>query len=78
MNAKTRELVELQEEAARKMEETRRAFVEGMRCAKEVRGELEVVHGKVRGLKKRAEGRYPVEYNLAKERRGGSPSRWNQ
>ena len=51
LNSKTRELVALQEEAARKMEETRRAFVDGMRVAKEVKHDLEVVHRKVRVLK---------------------------
>lgn len=55
LNAKTRELEELQEEARRRLEETRRAFTEGMRVAKEVRGDLEFVHRKVRDLKKRTE-----------------------
>ena len=61
LNSKTRELAELQEEAVRKMEETRRAFADGMRVAKEVRGDLEVVHRKVRVLKQKTERKYVSE-----------------
>ena len=60
LNSKTRELAALQEEAARKMEETRRAFVDGMRVAKEVRSDLEIVHRKVRVLKQKTERKYVV------------------
>lgn len=58
LNAKTRELQELQAEAQRKMAETRRAFLEGMRAAKEVKADLEWVDRKVRVLKGRVEKRY--------------------
>jgi hypothetical protein len=48
LNSKTRELIALQEEAQARLAETRRAFVEGMKIAKEVKADLDYVHRKVR------------------------------
>lgn len=47
LNSKTRELVALQEEAQRRIAETRRSFVEGMKVAKQVKGDLDYVQRKV-------------------------------
>ncbi|TGZ78123.1 hypothetical protein EX30DRAFT_374109 [Ascodesmis nigricans] len=68
LNAKSVELATLQKEAEEKLAETRRTLVQGMRAAKEVRRELEVVQGMVRGLRGRVEGRWPIEYERARER----------
>lgn len=48
LNSKTRELIALQEEAQARLAETRRAFLEGMKIAKEVKSDLDYVHRKVK------------------------------
>jgi len=68
LNSKTRELIALQEEAQAKLAETRRSFADGMKIAKEVKADLDYVHRKVRVLKQKTERRYPVEYNMARDR----------
>lgn len=68
LNSKTRELVALQEEAQRRIAETRRSFVEGMKVAKQVKGDLDYVQRKVDKLKERTARKYPVEYNMARDR----------
>lgn len=68
LNSKTRELAALQEEAQARVAETRRAFLEGMKIAKEVKADLDFVHRKVRALKQKTERKYPVEYNMARDR----------
>ncbi|KAI5848910.1 hypothetical protein BZA05DRAFT_89990 [Tricharina praecox] len=68
LNSKTRELIALQEEAQARLAETRRSFVEGMKIAKEVKADLDYVHRKVRVLKQKTERKYPVEYNMARDR----------
>ncbi|CCX31943.1 hypothetical protein FPQ18DRAFT_118627 [Pyronema domesticum] len=68
LNHKTRELIALQEEAQARLAETKRSFVEGMKIAKEVKADLDYVHRKVRALKQKTERKYPVEYNMARDR----------
>lgn len=48
LNSKTRELIALQEEAQARLAETRRAFLDGMKIAKEVKSDLDYVHRKVK------------------------------
>lgn len=48
LNSKTRELVALQAEAQARLAETRRAFLDGMKIAKEVKSDLDYVHRKVK------------------------------
>lgn len=48
LNSKTRELVALQEEAQARLAETRKAFLDGMKIAKEVKSDLDYVHRKVK------------------------------
>lgn len=55
LNAKSRELLAVQEEAQAKLAETRRALLDGMRAAREVKQDLEFVHRKVKSLKQRTE-----------------------
>ena len=47
LNSKTRELIALQEEAAARLAQTKRTFMEGMKNAKEVKADLEYVHKRV-------------------------------
>ncbi|KAL0635937.1 hypothetical protein Q9L58_005075 [Maublancomyces gigas] len=68
LNSKTRELIALQEEAQARLAETRRAFLDGMKIAKEVKSDLDYVHRKVKILKQKTERKYPVEYNMARDR----------
>lgn len=68
LNAKNRELMALQEEAQARLAETRRSFIEGMKVAKEVKQDLDYVHRKVKVLKQKTERKYPVEYNMARDR----------
>lgn len=91
LNAKTRELMELQAMAQKRLAETRANFLDGMRVAKQVKGDLEWLQKKTEyvflllisliyesmlmivcsALKAKAEQRYPVEYNMARERYPG-------
>ncbi|KAK6355451.1 hypothetical protein TWF696_004548 [Orbilia brochopaga] len=71
MNAKTRELMELQALAQKRLGETRKNFLDGMRIAKQVKSDLEMLQKKTDALKAKAEQRYPVEYNMARERYPG-------
>lgn len=48
LNSKTRELVALQAEAQARLAETRKAFLDGMKIAKEVKSDLDYVHRKVK------------------------------
>ncbi|EWC46111.1 hypothetical protein DRE_04685 [Drechslerella stenobrocha 248] len=68
LNAKTRELMELQALAQKRLGETRKNFLDGMRIAKQVKSDLEMLQKKTDTLKAKAEQRYPVEYNMARER----------
>ena len=47
LNSKTRELMALQEEAAARLMQTKKTFMEGMRVAKEVKADLDYVHKRV-------------------------------
>lgn len=47
INSKTRELMALQEEAAARLAQTKRSFMEGMKVAKEVKADLDYVHKRV-------------------------------
>ncbi|KAK6527796.1 hypothetical protein TWF694_004776 [Orbilia ellipsospora] len=71
LNAKNRELMELQVLAAKRLSETRANFLDGMRVAKQVKTDLEWLQKKTDALKVKAEQRYPVEYNMARERYPG-------
>ncbi|KAF3917579.1 hypothetical protein AA313_de0203763 [Arthrobotrys entomopaga] len=71
LNAKNRELMELQALAAKRLTETRANFLDGMRVAKQVKNDLEWLQKKTDALKVKAEQRYPVEYNMARERYPG-------
>ncbi|CUS15518.1 unnamed protein product [Tuber aestivum] len=68
LNSKTRELIALQEEAQARLAETRRCFLEGMKVAKEVKSDLDYVHRKVKVLKQKTQRKYPVEYDMARDR----------
>ncbi|KAI5789751.1 hypothetical protein DFH27DRAFT_592293 [Peziza echinospora] len=68
LNSKTRELIALQEEAAARLAQTKRSFLEGMKVAKEVKADLEYVHKRVINLQKKTQQKYPVEYAMARER----------
>ncbi|RVD85170.1 uncharacterized protein DFL_003501 [Arthrobotrys flagrans] len=71
LNAKTRELMELQAMAQKRLAETRANFLDGMKVAKKVKGDLEWLQKRTDALKAKAEQRYPVEYNMARERYPG-------
>ena len=53
LNGKTRELAALQAQAQARLAETRRAFLDGMKIAKEVKADLDYVHRKVRYVRAR-------------------------
>ena len=48
LNSKTRELTALQEETAARLAQTKIAFLEGMKAAREVKADLEYVHKRVK------------------------------
>lgn len=68
LNAKHRELVELQKQAQARLAKTRERFQDGMRDAREVRGDLEWTQKKVSSLQAKASRKHPKEYRKARER----------
>ncbi|KAG6041941.1 hypothetical protein E4U41_000056 [Claviceps citrina] len=68
LNAKHRELIELQKQAQARLAKTRERFHDGMRDAREVRADLEWTQKKVSSLQAKAARKYPKEYRKARER----------
>ncbi|PHH68860.1 hypothetical protein CDD83_5951 [Cordyceps sp. RAO-2017] len=68
LNAKHRELVELQKQAQARLAKTRERFQEGLRDAREVRGDLEWTQKKVSSLQAKAARKHPKEYGKARAR----------
>ncbi|KAG5975207.1 hypothetical protein E4U55_007790 [Claviceps digitariae] len=68
LNAKYRELVELQKQAQARLAKTRERFQDGMRDAREVRSDLEWTQKKVSSLQAKASRKHPREYRKARER----------
>ncbi|CAH0041384.1 unnamed protein product [Clonostachys solani] len=68
LNAKHRELVDLQKQAQARLAKTRERFQEGMRDAREVRGDLEWTQKKVSSLQTKASRKHPKEYAKARAR----------
>ncbi|KAM0454722.1 hypothetical protein ACHAPV_005522 [Trichoderma viride] len=68
LNAKHRELLELQKQAQARLARTRERFSEGMRDAREVRNDLEWTQKKVSALNAKAARKHPKEYTKARQR----------
>ncbi|RYO85905.1 hypothetical protein DL766_003963 [Monosporascus sp. MC13-8B] len=68
LNAKHRELLELQAKAQARLAKSRARFQEGIQDAQEVRADLEWTSKKVSSLKKKAEKKHSKEYKKARER----------
>jgi hypothetical protein len=68
LNAKHRELLELQQQAQARLARTRERFQDGMRDAREVRGDLEWTQKKVSSLQAKASRKHPKEYAKARAR----------
>ncbi|OAA63083.1 putative domain KxDL [Cordyceps fumosorosea ARSEF 2679] len=68
LNAKHRELMDLQRQAQARLARTRERFQEGMRDAREVRGDLEWTQKKVSSLNAKASRMHPKEYAKARAR----------
>ncbi|ATY65910.1 hypothetical protein CCM_00189 [Cordyceps militaris CM01] len=68
LNAKHRELLDLQRQAQARLARTRERFSEGMRDAREVRGDLEWTQKKVSALNTKAARMHPKEYAKARAR----------
>nr|POE48114.1 biogenesis of lysosome-related organelles complex 1 subunit kxd1 [Quercus suber] len=68
LNAKNRELQDLQAQARARLARTRANFSEGMKAAKDVQRDLEWTQNKMIALNKRAAVRYPEQYRVARER----------
>ncbi|KAF2200830.1 hypothetical protein GQ43DRAFT_57645 [Delitschia confertaspora ATCC 74209] len=65
LNAKHRELLELQALAQRRLAGARTNFAQGMRTAKEVQKDLQWTQKRVHALNERAARKYPTEYRTA-------------
>ncbi|ROT42431.1 hypothetical protein SODALDRAFT_15046 [Sodiomyces alkalinus F11] len=68
LNAKHRELLELQQKAQARLAKTRERFNEGYRDAQEVRADLEWTQKKVTSLKNKASRKHSKEYSKARAR----------
>jgi hypothetical protein len=68
LNAKHRELMDLQKQAQARLAKTRERFQDGMRDAREVRGDLEWTQKKVSSLNSKASRKHPKEYGKARAR----------
>jgi len=67
INAKHRELLELQALAQRRLKSTRANFADGMNAAKEVKRDLDWTQKRVTALKSKAEQKYPTQYRTASQ-----------
>ncbi|MCJ1297773.1 hypothetical protein MMC08_000561 [Hypocenomyce scalaris] len=67
LNAKHRELLELQALAQRRLKGTRANFADGMKAAKEVKRDLDWTQKRVTALKSKAERKYPTQYRTASQ-----------
>ncbi|KAJ5674082.1 domain KxDL [Penicillium macrosclerotiorum] len=65
LNAKQRELLELQALAQRRLKSVRANFAEGVKTARETKRDLEWTQKRVSALKSKAEKAYPDEYRRA-------------
>ncbi|KAK4213037.1 hypothetical protein QBC37DRAFT_182031 [Rhypophila decipiens] len=68
LNAKQRELLELQAKAQARLAKTRARFAQGLEDAREVRADLEWTQKKVSSLKAKASKKHPKEYSKARAR----------
>ncbi|KAI3319130.1 hypothetical protein HD806DRAFT_294531 [Xylariaceae sp. AK1471] len=68
LNAKQRELMELQAKAQARLAKSRARFADGLRDAQEVRTNLEWTSKKVSSMKKKAEKKHSKEYQKARDR----------
>lgn len=68
LNAKHRELLELQALAQRRLAGARTSFAEGMKTAKEVQKDLQWTQKRVDALNERAARKYPQQYKAAQGR----------
>ncbi|KAL1646389.1 putative biogenesis of lysosome-related organelles complex 1 subunit kxd1 [Diplodia seriata] len=68
LNAKTRELMQLQALARERLAATQRNFSDGMKAAKEVQRDLEWTQKRVSSINQRAARKYPDQYKRASER----------
>ncbi|KAI1337564.1 hypothetical protein F5Y15DRAFT_147848 [Xylariaceae sp. FL0016] len=68
LNAKHRELLELQVKAQARLAKSRARFADGLQDAQEVRANLEWTSKKVSSMKKKAEKKHSKEYQKARQR----------
>ncbi|CAJ2511451.1 Uu.00g070760.m01.CDS01 [Anthostomella pinea] len=68
LNAKHRELMDLQAKAQARLVKARGRFAEGLQDAQEVRSNLEWTSKKVSSMKKKAEKKHSKEYQKARQR----------
>lgn len=68
LNAKTRQLMELQALANSRLAGLRQDFAQGMKTAKAVQRDLDWTQKRVSSINKRAAQKYPKEYRMASER----------
>ncbi|KAK9386843.1 hypothetical protein V1515DRAFT_580539 [Lipomyces mesembrius] len=67
LNAKARELQQLQELATTRLQQTRLSYTEGMKVVREVQKDLKWVQRHVDVLKKKIYAKHPEEYSEARE-----------
>ncbi|KAF2157430.1 hypothetical protein K461DRAFT_309549 [Myriangium duriaei CBS 260.36] len=65
LNAQTRELLELQALAQRRLVAARSNFADGLRAARDVQRELRWAQDRVSALNQRAAAKYPAQYQVA-------------
>ncbi|KAI9692773.1 MAG: hypothetical protein M1820_009372 [Bogoriella megaspora] len=68
INAKTRELLELQALARRRLAATQANFADGLKAAKETQRDLQWTQKRVSQLNQRAAQKYPAQYKVATSR----------
>ncbi|KKY17737.1 hypothetical protein UCRPC4_g05370 [Phaeomoniella chlamydospora] len=70
LNAKQRELLELQAAAQRRMKSSRVRYAAGLQAAKETRSDLDYIRSQVPATKAQAERKYPDAYAQARKKYG--------
>jgi len=72
VNAKSKEILQLQEEATRRLEQLKLSFAKGVKVAKQVEKDLEWAHRHTQALIKKTRLNHPIEFAQAEEKVRGN------
>lgn len=72
VNAKSKEIIKLQEKAIQRLEQLKVSFAKGVKISKQVEKDLEWAHKHTQALMKKTRLKYPIEFTQAEEKVRGN------